>query len=128
MLHRARRRRAPGRWLGAVAACALGLIWSATSGTQSSWTSGGVTNSVNSVHASNLGFAHAYPSSPSTCQLTGPASTTTCTGAIWATSAASTTAATKNDTITDNSTAPTGTSMYSQGQVLSCGPVQLVNA
>lgn len=128
MLHRARRRGAPGRWLGAAAACTLVLVWSATSGTQSSWTTGGVTNSANSAMSSNLGFLHSYPSSPNTCQLTGPASTTTCTGAIWSTAAATTTAATKNDTITDNSTAPSGTSMYSQGEVASCGPVQLANA
>jgi hypothetical protein len=128
MKHRARRRAAPSRWLGLLTACALALVWSATTGTQSAWTSGAVTNSVNSAGATSLGFGHAYPSTPDTCSLTGPSSTTTCPGAIWSTAAAATSAATKTDTITNSSTAPAGTAMYSQGQVASCGPVQLVNS
>jgi hypothetical protein len=126
--HRARRRPAAGRWVGLLAAGALAVVSSATSGTQSSWTTGAVTNPTNSAAASVLSFVHAYPSAPDTCALAGPASSTTCAGAIWSTAASSTSAATKNDTITDSSTAPAGTSMYSQGQVLSCAPVQLANA
>lgn len=128
MRHRGRRRAATGRWVALLTAGALVLLWSGTSGTQSSWTSGQVTNSVNSARASKLSFVHDYPSGASSCSLAGPASTTTCSGAIWSTAAASTTAATKDDTITDSSTAPAGTAMYSQGQVVSCAPVQLANA
>jgi len=107
---------------------ALLLVWSGTTGTQSSWTSGRIVNSTNSASATKLAFSHAYPSGASTCSLSGPSTTTTCSGAIWSTAAATASAATKDDTITDNSTAAAGTAMYSQGQVVSCGPVQLVNA
>ncbi|MGY2874996.1 hypothetical protein ACVW00_002186 [Marmoricola sp. URHA0025 HA25] len=128
MKHPGPRRAAAGRLVALLATGALVLVWSGTSGTQSSWTSAQVANSANSALASTLSFAHAYPSGASSCSLTGPASTTTCTGTIWATSAASTSVATKSDTITDSSGAPTGTAMYSQGEVVSCRPVQLANA
>jgi hypothetical protein len=127
MRHRAPRRAGPTRWVGLLAAGALVLVWSGTSGTQSAWTSGVVANSANSVRSSNLSFVHDYPSSPNSCQLTGPQATTTCSGAIWPTAASSTTVATKNDTITNNSTSPAGTAMYAQGQVASCAPVQVAN-
>jgi hypothetical protein len=114
--------------VGVLAACLLALVWSATTGTQASWTSGVVANPTNSAAAGSLAFTHDYPSSPNTCALTGPGSTITCAGSIWPTSAAAPGAATKNDTITDSSTVPAGTAMYSQGQVASCAPVQLANA
>ncbi|MFA6299960.1 MAG: hypothetical protein WC642_12380 [Nocardioides sp.] len=117
--------------MGSAAALALAGLLAFTllaGATSADWSAGQVQNSVNSTRAGNLDFVHDYPSSPNTCQLTGPVASTTCSGSIGATTAASTTAATKNDTITDNSAAPAGTAMYSQGRVLSCAPVQFANA
>lgn len=128
MQRRGRRRAAPGRSVGLLATAALVLLWAGATGTRSAWTSGVVVNSTNSGRLSALSFNHAFPASPSSCQLTGPATSVTCAGAIWSTAAAGATATTKDDTITDNSVAPAGTNMYAQGRVLSCAPVQLANA
>lgn len=128
MQHRRPRRSAPGRSVGLLVTAALVLLWTGTSGTHSAWTSAVVSNSTNSGRLSALAFTHAYPSSPSACQLSGPSSSTTCPGAIWSTAAADVAAATKNDTVTDNSVAPATTAMYAQGRLLSCAPVQLANA
>lgn len=112
----------------AVLGCVVGLVASATTGTQSSWTSGQVRNGSTAAVTATMSFVHDYPASPDTCALSGPQTATVCSGSIWPTSAAGASPVVKNDAIADQSTVPAGTSMYAQGQVMSCGPVQLANA
>ena len=120
------RRRGSTRWVGLLAVGALGLLWATTSGTQSSWSAGVVSNSTNSKATGSLAFTHTYPGS--SCALDARVSgTITCAGGLTPTAGASAGGVSASDSITNLGTVP-DTATNSQLRATSCAPVQLADA
>lgn len=125
MRHGAPRRAAASRWVGLLATGALALVWSGTSGTQSAWTSGVVTNSANSGAAGSLAVTHAYAST--SCVLGARVSgTVACGGSLAPAAAATTGGVSAVDSISNNGTLTAG-QLTSELAATSCGPVKLAD-
>jgi hypothetical protein len=122
---RHRRRGGSARWVGLLAGCALLLVWSATNGTQSAWTSAVVANPTNSGATGSLAFTHSYPST--TCALGyRTAGAVTCAGGLTPTSGATVGGVSTTDSITNSGTLAAG-QVTSELRVTSCAPVKLVD-
>ena len=109
-----------------MAAATLALVWSATSGTQSAWTSGIVANPTNSGATGSLAFTHTYAST--SCALAARVTgTVSCGSGLGPTSAATAGGVSATDTISNAGTLAAG-SISSQFRAPSCAPVALSNA
>ncbi len=118
-------RRPPWRSLLSVAAAALALLATGTSGTQSAWTSGVVQNPSDSAQSAGLAFGHSYPSA--TCsQGIRIGVVQDCVGSIASTAAASTSDASVTDTIA-NTGSIGGARLQADVRAPSCAPVRLDN-
>lgn len=123
---RHRRRRGSARWAGPLLACTLALVWSGTTGTRSSWTSGVVHNPTNSGATSTLALTHTYPAT--SCSLAARVSgTVSCAGGLTPTSAATAGGVSTTDSIANVGTVPAG-STTSDFRATSCAPVRLADS
>ncbi len=125
-MHRRPRRLAPGLLIAVLASCALALVWSATAGTQASWTSAVVANSTSSAATGALAFTHDYASG--TCvlgQRTG--GSIACDGSIAPSSAATAGGVSATDSITNNGSLASS-QVTSEFRAPSCAPVRLANS
>ncbi|MCW2856058.1 MAG: hypothetical protein JWR52_1673 [Marmoricola sp.] len=119
------RRRGPGRWAWGVAVVALAVVWTASSGTLSSWNAGVVLNSANSSLTGSLAVTHTYQAT--SCSLTARvAGTTSCGGSIGPTVAATVGGVSATDTFTNNSPL-SASQLTSEFRAPSCAPVKFAN-
>lgn len=108
----------PGRWTVAVAALALLVLATGTSGTRSGWTSAVVTNSTDTAAAGALSVTHSYTGGP--C-VGGPRTATiACPGSLAPSSGAP---ASAGGTITNDS----GRTITQSLAAASCAPVRFAN-
>lgn len=119
------RRRGPGRWALVLAALGMAVVWSASSGTLSSWNAGVVINSADTALTGSLAVTHTYQST--SCVLTArTAGSTSCSGSIGPTSAATGGGVSGTDTITNDS-ALAASQYTSEFRAPSCAPVKFAN-
>lgn len=106
----------------ATGAVALALLATGTSGTQSSWNAGVVTNSTGTARSAELAFSHAYQATG--CSLAArTAATQGCAGSIAPTTGATAAGVAATDLVTNNGTA-TAAHLQAAVRAPSCGPVK----
>jgi hypothetical protein len=104
----------------------LAMLWAASSGTLSAWTSAGVANPTNSTGSKALSFNHTYQST-SCSQGIRTSGTSACSGSIAPTAATPASGSvTGTDTITNNGTYE-ASQLESAFSAPSCAPVKLDN-
>lgn len=119
------RRVSARRVSAAVAALALLVLLTGTSGTFSGWSAGVVANQTNNALSSSLAFTHAYASTSCTATARG-SGTVSCGSSIAPTVAVTAGGVSTSDSISNDGTL-VAASLVSDFRAVSCGTVQLAN-